>query len=294
MAGKKKAVKKTSKKIVKRAAAKKTTAKKTVKPAAAKAKPKAPEASAKEIAEALAEVATVRAPDIPVDKLTGEARTLVVAAKRDAEALAKVGVKRSLIAIVASLSAIVSKVQSQILAARKVGRTKAEIATDVLARAFRQRTLEDLAFATDGDADAALRIAAIREGEGVDDLIADLGVIVAFIREIPDQLKRIGQNPQKLVQEGTALEAKLGALVDERRTRSDETALTTERDRAATALSAAMAKLRSAGKYAFRDEPNKARLYTSTYTRVRKAVYRAKQTKAKKAAAKKPQQSSEE
>jgi len=61
-----------------------------------------------------------------------------------------------------------------------------------------------------------------------------------------------------------------------------------ERNGIATALSAA-------GRYAFRDHPKKARNYASTHTRVRKAQYRAKQTRAKKAAkAPKPVEASEE
>ena len=287
MATKKKAAKKTTKKVAKRASATRITAK-------ASAPKKVPVATEKEIAAALASVKKVKPPEIPIDKLLPEARTLVVAATKHAARLAKVGKKPSVIALVAALAALVSDLQLKIAAARSVGRTKAEIATDLAARAYRQRTLEDIEYATDGDEDAAARISNIREGEGVDDLLTDLTLIVAFLLEISEKITAIGQNPNKLATEGKTLESKLASLVDARRTASDDKALTAERDRAATALSAAMSTLRSGGKYAFRDEPENARLYLSTYTRVRKAVQRAQATKAKTAAAKKERTSSVE
>ena len=274
MATKKKAAKKTTKKVAKRASATRIAAK-------ASAPKKVPVATEKEIAAALASVKKVKPPEIPIDKLLPEARTLVVAATKHAARLAKVGKKPSVIALVAALAALVSDLQLKIAAARSVGRTKAEIATDLAARAYRQRTLEDIEYATDGDENAAARISDIREGEGVDDLLTDLTLIVAFLLEISEKITAIGQNPNKLATEGKTLESKLASLVDARRTASDD------RDRAATALSAAMSTLRSGGKYAFRDEPENARLYLSTYTRVRKAVQRAQATKAKTAAAKK-------
>lgn len=263
-------------------AAKKKSAKKTA------PKKKAPAASkpSKDVAAALAAVETIRPPEIPVDKLVGEARALAVTAKKHAPRLAKVGLKASVASLLGGLGEALASGQAALLAARKVGRSVAEVKAEEAARDYRARSLDDLAFAHDADdADAADRISKIREGEGLDDLISDLRQIVTFVREVPTKLSAIGQNPKKLAETGAMLEEKLSALVDERRSRSDETSLVSDRDRAATALTTAMATVRRAGRYAFRDEPEKQRLYASAYSRVRKAVFRAKQTRAKKAAA---------
>lgn len=238
----------------------------------------------KDVLAALAAVENVRPPEIPVDRLVGEARALVLAARKHGAALAKVGLKGASVALVAGLGASLAAAQSALLSSRRVGRSAAEVKAEEAARDYRARRLDDLEFAVGMDPEAAARISKIREGEGLDDLIADLRQIVTFVQEVPAALTAIGQNPKKLAATGAELEEKLATLVDERRTRSDETRFVAERDRAATALSAAMGAVRRAGRYAFRDEPEKQRLYASAYNRVRRAVARAKQTRAKKQA----------
>ncbi len=237
----------------------------------------------KDIVAALAAVESVRPPEIPVDRLVGEARALAVAAKKHAPRLAKVGLRVSFATLDAALGEELATAQSALLASRRVGRSPAEVKAEEAARDYRARRLDDLDFAVGMEPHAAERIAKIREGEGLDDLISDLQQIVTFLTEVPDELAAIGQNAKKLAATGTELEEKLSTLVDERRTRSDENRLVADRDRVATALSAAIGTVRRAGRYAFRDEPEKQRLYASAYNRVRRAVARAKQTRAKKA-----------
>ncbi len=240
--------------------------------------------ASKDVLSALAAVENVRPPEIPVDRLVGEARALALAARKHGAALSKVGLKGASVTLVAGLGASLAAAQSALLSSRRVGRSAAEVKAEEAARDYRARRLDDLEFAVGMDPEAAARISKIREGEGLDDLIADLRQIVTFVEEVPAALTAIGQNPKKLAATGAELEEKLSTLVDERRTRSDETRFVTERDRAATALSAAMGAVRRAGRYAFRDEPEKQRLYASAYNRVRRAVARAKQTRAKKQA----------
>ncbi len=163
-------------------AAKKKSAKKTA------PKKKAPAASkpSKDVAAALAAVETIRPPEIPVDKLVGEARALAVTAKKHAPRLAKVGLKASVASLLGGLGEALASGQAALLAARKVGRSVAEVKAEEAARDYRARSLDDLAFAHDADdADAADRISKIREGEGLDDLISDLRQIVTFVREVP-------------------------------------------------------------------------------------------------------------
>ncbi len=270
-------------------AAKKKSAASTPTPKSPKKTPAKKKASAgakppRDVLAALAAVEQVRPPEIPVDRLVGEARALAVAAKKHGAALAKVGLKGAFAALVAGLGEALATAQAALLASRRVGRSAAEVKAEAAARDYRARRLDDLDFAVGTDPDAADRIAKIREGEGLDDLISDLRQIVTFVREVPERLAAIGQNAKQLAQTGTELEAKLSGLVDERRTRADETRLVDDRDRAATALTSAMGTVRRAGRYAFRDAPEKQRLYASAYNRVRKAVARAKQTRAKKQA----------
>lgn len=270
--------------------AKKTNADKPAPKAAPKARPKAAKGPSKAVRAALAAVVSVQPPEIPVDKLVGEARALAASAKKHQGRLTKVGLTAASVELVAALGQALAEAQEQLAASRKVGRSAAEVKADVASRAYRTRTLEDLTYAlvdgvSEGSADAEARIAKIREGEGLDDLISDLGMIVAYVAEAAPALRAIGQDPKKLAELGAQLGDKLAALVDERRARADEVRGAQERDRVATALSAAMSAVRRAGRYAFRDDPEKQRLYVSAYSRVRKAVFRAKQTRAKNAAA---------
>jgi hypothetical protein len=254
-------------------------------------------ASEAEVQSAVAAVTTVKVPEIPVHRLVSEARGVVFVAKKDVAALTRIRFNLAFVPLISSLATDLENMQIRINKARDTGRTTAEIKAEDAARTYRERTLESLEYALGGDATAAERISDIREGEGLDDLLDDVGVVIDFVEEeeTAEALVNIGEDPEALAAEGRQHRAALSKLVYTRRA-GDASALVPERNRIATALSAAVGKLYSAGRYAFRDDPKKARNYASTYTRVRKAQYRAKQTRAKKNAAKapKPVQASEE
>jgi hypothetical protein len=247
-------------------------------------------ASEAAVQSAVAAVTTVKAPEIPVHRLVSEARGVVFVAKKDVAELTRIHFNLALVPLISSLASGLENLQIRINKARDKGRTTAEIKAEDGARTYRERTLESLEYALREDATAAGRISDIREGEGLDDLLDDVGVVIDFVaeEETAAALVNIGEDPAALAAEGRTHRAGLSKLVYSRRAGNEASSLVPERNRIATALSAAVGKLYAAGRYAFRDDPKKARNYASTYTRVRKAQYRAQKTRAKKEAAKTP------
>ena len=244
-------------------------------------------ASDAEVQAALAAVAKAKLPEIPVHRLVSEARDVVFAAKKDVAELARIRFDLALVPLISALASALEHVQSRIEKARDAGRSEADIKAESDARTFRERTLESLEYALRGDELARERISDVREGNGLDDLLDDVGVVVDFVEEASDALTNIGADPLALASEGRTHQSLLSKVIHPNRAHSSDAALIVERDRVATALSAAVAKLYAAGRYAFRDHPKRARKYASAHTRVRIAhVARTTPKKKKMAPAK--------
>ncbi len=237
-----------------------------------------------EVQAALVAVAKVKPPEIPVHRLVSEARDVVFAAKKDAAELERIRFDLALVPLISALASALEHVQSRIEKARDAGRSEADIKVESDARTFRERTLESLEYALRGDESARERISDVREGHGLDDLLDDVGVVVDFVEEASVALTNIGADPLALASEGRTHQALLAKVVHPNRTPSIDAALDAERDRIATALSAAVAKLYAAGRYAFRDHPKRARKYASAHTRVRGVAHVAPTQREKKKA----------
>jgi len=229
-------------------------------------------ASDAEVQAALAAVAKAKLPEIPVHRLVSEARDVVFAAKKDVAELHRIRFDLALVPLISALASALEHVQSRIEKARDAGRSEADIKAESDARTFRERTLESLEYALRGDESARERISDVREGSGLDDLLDDVGVVVDFVEEASVALTNIGADPLALASEGRTHQSLLSKVVHPNRAPSDA-ALDAERDRIATALSAAVAKLYAAGRYAFRDHPKRARKYASAHARVRGAAH---------------------
>lgn len=232
-------------------------------------------ASDSEVQAALAAVAKVKRPEIPVHRLVSEARDVVFAAKKDVAELQRIRFDLALVPLISALASALEHVQSRIEKARDAGRSEADIKAEADARTFRERTLETLEYALRGDESARERISDVREGSGLDDLLDDVGVVVDFVKEASIALINIGADPAALASEGRTHQSLLSEVVHPNRGPASDAALDRERDRIATALSAAVAKLYAAGRYAFRDHPKRARKYASAYTRVHGAAHGA-------------------
>jgi hypothetical protein len=232
-------------------------------------------ASDAEVQAALAAVAKVKRPELPVHRLVSEARDVVFAAKKDVAELHRIRFDLALVPLISALASALEHVQSRIEKARDAGRSEADVKAESDARTFRERTLETLEYALRGDESARERISDVREGSGLDDLLDDVGVVVDFVEEASVALIDIGADPAALASEGRTHQSLLSKVVHPNRAPSSDAALDAERDRIATALSAAVAKLYAAGRYAFRDHPKRARKYASAHTRVRGAAHGA-------------------
>lgn len=225
------------------------------------------------------EVPEVDGPPMPIGELVAEARQAIHNAEGDIEPLCTRNYPFKNIGI---LRALVDHVQALHIAARadlRKGRTDTEVEALEQAIEFREETLQDMELAVDGEKEATEWIASVRENEGVDDAIDDLERIIDMAPKLADELDAVGVDAEDIVEGAKALLQKLAPEVHERRG-----AVTTEyqeRDRAATALQKVLQRLYKFGKVVFRKQPKRARLYASAYSRTRKALYRAKQTREK-------------
>lgn len=230
-------------------------------------------------------IVKVAAPVIPAKSMRGEAQALLKAIERDRAELTRRRLRAHDVTILAEAIELLENIEHRIVAARRIGRTPAEVEAEKAGIALRQRALEDLEYAlledpdTEGAKEAALRIAKIREGDGVDDLIDDLKVIAPFLIESKANLKEIDVDAVATAKEAKQIAVTLEGLLASRRSSKGDQTLVDERNAAASLLWATMNKLRRVGRYAFRDRPKTARDYVSTYNRQRRSVAKAKQTR---------------
>lgn len=109
----------------------------------------------------------------------------------------------------------------------------------------------------------------ISEGSGFDDLVQDLKELHAFAGKYHDQLVAIKIDVDALTQRALVLAGKFEQHLAHRRATTDaERAATDLRNRAATHLYEAMAEIRAAGAFAFRNDPNIRPLFRSAYRRL--------------------------
>ncbi|MBI5494848.1 MAG: hypothetical protein HY904_07445 [Deltaproteobacteria bacterium] len=220
----------------------------------------------------------VREPDMPVPIFLDEAMTSLVAAQDQAEALDAVGLEPEVVPRVEKLIHGLLSAQAIWNAERATGRTEETLRLITQAEDLRQDALEtgDLALAKDPE--GRDRLSAIREGEGLDDLVADLVDLVVLVTD-----KRALFAAKKYDVDGTS--AAMGeaagklrtALAREGATRGASDAKDT-RDRIYTALLEPLGELRAHGRHAYRKDRNNTRraAYLSTYIRRRNLRARAK------------------
>lgn len=237
------------------------------------------EASSQRVREVIAATPQPDEPPMPIAKLITEAKQAAFNAENDLEQLCQrnydftnVGLIRALIAEVERLYLLSSK-------PRTGKRSAAELEAEANAKDWREQALSDIELAMNGDPDTAAWVASVREGDGIDDLIDDATRIVAHVGGISEQLETVGVDDAEVAAVGNDHIKRLTPKVQTRRAEKHVASVVPERNRAAAALYTVLNRLYQFGKNVFRKQANQARAYTSTYTRVRKAVYRAKKTR---------------
>jgi hypothetical protein len=235
--------------------------------------------SAAQVRELIAAAPDEKQPPIPIARLLSEAKQAAFNAENDLAQLCtrnydftNIGLIRALVAEVERLDLLASR-------PRPGKRTQAELTAEESGKEWRDQALDDIELAMKDDPDATEWLASVREGEGIDDLIDDAVRIADYVPGIASELENIGVDADEIAAEGRAYIERLTPHVHVRRAKQHSKSAVPERNRAALALHALVTRLYAFGKNVFRKQGNQARAYTSTYTRTRKAVYRAKQTR---------------
>ncbi|MBL9108211.1 MAG: hypothetical protein JNM74_03025 [Myxococcales bacterium] len=225
-------------------------------------------------------------PAIPTKAMRAECAALLKAAKADFDALSSRGITKADLTQLKESIELTRFYDAKVRIESSKSRSAEEIALEERAKDLRSEALAILTFAlvpeeaTPEGEKAAERIDGIREGEGIDDLVADTTDTATFLIEEKRAIAAIGEDPVALAAELTDVGKRLEDLVATRRGAKGASPDVTLRDRAANALWAVANKIRRAGRFHFRNDAKRARSYTSTYNRVRRAVAKAKATRA--------------
>ncbi|MFO0641600.1 MAG: hypothetical protein U0183_20420 [Polyangiaceae bacterium] len=234
---------------------------------------------------AASQAPSTRAP-IPSKAMRAECTALHKAAKADLAGLKKRGITEGDLTMLKDGIALLRFYDAKVRIESSKSRSAEEIALEEEAKELRAEALAVLTFAlvpepmTPAGEKAAERIDGIREGDGIDDLIGDTTDTATFLLEEKRAVAAIGEDPVALAAKLTEVGKRLEDLVTTRRGARGASPDVTLRDRAANALWATANKIRRAGRFHFRDDAKRARSYTSTYNRVRRAVAKAKETRA--------------
>ena len=122
----------------------------------------------------------------------------------------------------------------------------------------------------EGDEDVETRVSKIREGTGIADLADDLEKLAALLEEHTSSLKKADLVTNAPARMRTLAQRMLDSLTGKKADVRAKTLLSL-RNRAFWALGARLDTICSAGRYAFRKEPRKAKLFASVATRKRVA-----------------------
>jgi len=210
----------------------------------------------------------VKEPVFPPANMVGEANALYLVADRHRAQLTKLGLDAKLIDDLPLRAQALAGAQAARALVPDTKRSSEELAAEEEAYVLRQDLMAAGRFALRADAQAQSTLDAINEGTGFDDLIQDLKALALFCDNYATQLKSVGVELPAQSKKAVDLAARFEAHLAERRTASDEERAATDlRNRAATHLWNAMAEIRAAGVYAFRNDPSVLPLFRSAYRR---------------------------
>lgn len=196
-----------------------------------------------------------------VDALIAEAELLATSSKKFRAALVAVGTDPTCIDSLPQRTEAV-KGAATLVRRNARGRWKEEVAVDEYATVLVSEMMVIGRFATRNNPESQRVLDGIAEGTGPDDRLTDLRDLSDFFSLNDAAIRTTGADPKALAIEALETEAKLGALVRERRLRDASATLDTDaRDRAIAHLVAAMREVRDGGAFAFRKDPRKAKFF---------------------------------
>ncbi len=207
-----------------------------------------------------------RLPDQSVPRILAMAREVLAAARHALPALA--ACTRVCAAEVDGLEADAARLVACEDAWSRARDLRANSEDIAEAEGLKADALAALDYWLEGDAAVAARVARIREGTGIADLADDLEKLAALLDEHGTELQKADliEGARARMQE---LARNLSSGLAGRRSDNSSRALLSLRNLAFHALVARMDAICAAGRYAFRKEPRRAKLFASVATRKR-------------------------
>lgn len=210
----------------------------------------------------------VKEPPYPPPHLVAEANALYLVADRHRKSLNAVGVDDALIDALPRRAQALAGAQAARALVPETERSAQELETEEAAYEVRNELYAAGRFATRDDDLAQSSLDRVSEGAGLDDLVQDLKDLHAFAGKYESELVAIKIDVDTLTKRALALAGEFEQQLAHRRAATDaERAATDLRNRAATHLYEAMAEIRAAGVFAFRNDPNVLPLFRSAYRR---------------------------
>jgi hypothetical protein len=117
----------------------------------------------------------------------------------------------------------------------------------------------------DDDADLAAKVAALREGDSLEDTVEDLRFTLPLLSQNGAALKELDVDVKTLTRDFAAAHQKLAAALKDETSEETYAARKDRRDRLGLLLESHLARLRRHGREAFKAEPKKKAQYVDTY-----------------------------
>jgi len=211
----------------------------------------------------------VQVPTIPIDVAAQEAEDLYIIATKYREQLTAIGITDEKITRLHTEVGALREAQSRWKATYNTqqGDIKSWDEQSPEGYALQRELNQSFRYAYRKDKRIMGRVREIADGSGDDDMIQDLNDYAVLGKENPTQLTAINFDATKL-DRSAELSDTLGTLLAQANgDKKAEHELKDLRDRAYTLLKEDVTELRDAGKYAFADQPDIAKLFTSEYSR---------------------------
>lgn len=207
-----------------------------------------------------------RDPVIPPPRMVPEAHALFLVCEKHQDRLVAVGVERKLIQSIPERAQAAAGAQAVLDNVRGRKRTTAELEYERKGVQLRSDIVAAGRYALRDNDKAQSTLDVIQEGTGLDDLVQDFPALGVFLTTYSDAFVRIGLDPVALKKQCDELAANLQKVVVARRAGDDEEAnALLIRNRACAYLWDAMSEIRSAGVYAFRNDPDVQPYFRSAY-----------------------------
>jgi hypothetical protein len=215
----------------------------------------------------------VRSPDFPVPTALQEAQDLLhfVRASRVHAALVRVGQAPDFVADLEQRLAAAREAQSEWVTVRDSTKPTELVELEARAASLRSDVVAAARFNLRNDRLAQTTLSSITNGDGVADLIQDLFDLAALVEKHTVSFEADQSfDAEASVAQARGLAQALSSRVSSERTDSESLASRVLRDRAFTYLDDFVSEVRSAGRYAFRNEPSVLTRFTSEYLRRRR------------------------